>query len=43
MGHDLVDKNDPVWPDDLGVIPPMVLVTALLAAANTFPKDTGLG
>ena len=21
-GHDLPDKSDPVWPDDLGVIPP---------------------
>ncbi len=43
VGHDLLDKSDPAWPDDLGVIPPMILVDALLAAANTFPKDTGLG
>jgi len=42
-GHDLTDKSDPVWPDDLGVIPLMVLVAALLAIANTFPNDTGLG
>ena len=42
-GHDLPDKSSPAWPTDLGEIPPMVLVEALLAAANTFPKDTGLG
>ena len=42
-GNDLLDKSDPVWPSDLGVSPPMILVEALLAAANTFPKETGLG
>ena len=42
-GHDLPDKSDPFWPDDLVVILPMILIDALLAAANTFPKDTGLG
>lgn len=42
-GDDLLDKSSPTWPDDLGVIPPMILVQALLAAANTFPTETGLG
>ena len=43
MGGDLLDKSDPAWPDDLGAIPPMIIVQALLAAALTFPKETGLG
>ena len=38
-----LDQGDPVWPEDLGTIPPMILVQALLDAANTFPRDTGLG
>ena len=32
-GGDLLDKSDPAWPDDLGVIPPMIIVQALLDAA----------
>ena len=39
----MLDKSDPAWPDDLGVTPPMIIVQALLDAAMTFPKETGLG
>ena len=42
-GGDLADKSDPAWPEDIGVIPPMVLVQALIDAAMSFPKETGLG
>ena len=42
-GAGLVDKDEPTWPLDLGEIPPMIVAQALLAAANTFPKGTGLG
>ena len=38
-----MDKSDPSWPDDIGVIPPMIMVQALIDAAMTFPKETGLG
>ena len=37
-GHDLADKSDPTWPDDLGVIPARIITQALLAAANTFDR-----
>ena len=42
-GGELADKSNPTWPDDLGTIPPMNIVQALLAAANTLPRETGLG
>ena len=38
----LIDQ-DLSWPDDLGTIPPMILVRALLEAANTFLVTRGLG
>ena len=42
-GRDLADKSDPAWPDVLGVIPARIITQALLAAANTFLIETGLG
>ena len=39
----MADKSDPIWPDDIGVIPPMIMVQALIDAAMTFHKETGLG
>ena len=42
-GGELADRNNPTWPGDLGTIPPMIIVQALLAAANTFRRETGLG
>ena len=42
-GDGLEDKGESVWPDDLGTVPPMIIVQALFAAAMTFPRETGLG
>ena len=42
-GNDRDDKSDPVWPEDIGTIPPMVVVQALIDAAMTFPRETWLG
>ena len=42
-GGNLEDQSDPEWPDDLGTIPKMMVVQALLAAATTFPMEAGLG
>ncbi len=40
---DLLNKSDPAWPDDFGVIPPLIIVQALLDDSLTFPIETGLG
>ena len=38
-----LEMEKEVWPEDMGIPPPELLVDALIDAANTFPDDTGLG
>ena len=42
-GSELGAYDEVQWPADLGSLPPMLFIEAILQAANTFPAETGLG
>ena len=41
-GSELTCVRDPVWPEDMGIMPPKLLEDSIVQAANTFPVGLGL-